>query len=50
VPNLGDCSAYSVGRIRDIQQGCAKSRSKSKKEIAEAKARQNQPKQVLHTT
>jgi hypothetical protein len=29
--NLGDCSAYSVGRIRDTQQGRAKSRSKSKR-------------------
>jgi hypothetical protein len=29
VLNLGDCSAYSVGRIRDTQQGRAKSRSKS---------------------
>jgi hypothetical protein len=38
-----------VGRIRDIQQGRAKSRSRRKKEIAEAEARQNQPKQVLHT-
>jgi hypothetical protein len=29
--NPGDCSAYSVGRIRDTQQGRAKSRSKSKR-------------------
>jgi hypothetical protein len=29
--NPGDCSAYSVGRIRDTQQGRVKSRSKSKK-------------------
>ena len=29
--NLGDCSTYSVGRIRDTQQGCAKSRSKSRR-------------------
>jgi hypothetical protein len=27
----GDCSAYSVGRIRDTQQGRAKSRSKSRR-------------------
>jgi hypothetical protein len=27
----GDCSAYSVGRIRDTQQGHAKSRSKSRR-------------------
>jgi hypothetical protein len=31
VLNLGDCSAYSVGRIRDTQQGRAKSRSKSRR-------------------
>jgi hypothetical protein len=31
VPNLEGCSVYSVGKIRDIQQGCAKSRSRSKK-------------------
>jgi hypothetical protein len=29
--NLGDCSAYSVGRIRDTQRRRAKSRSKSKR-------------------
>jgi hypothetical protein len=29
--NLGDCSTYSMGRIRDTQQGRAKSRSKSKR-------------------
>jgi hypothetical protein len=29
--NSGDCSAYSVGRIRDTQQGRVKSRSKSKR-------------------
>jgi hypothetical protein len=29
--NLGDCSAYSMGRIRDTQQGCAMSRSKSRR-------------------
>jgi hypothetical protein len=29
--NPGDCSAYSVGRIRDTQQGHAKSRSKSRR-------------------
>jgi hypothetical protein len=49
VSNLEGCSVYSVGRIRDIQQGRAKSRSRIKKEIAEAEARQNQLKQVLHT-
>jgi hypothetical protein len=31
VLNLGDCSTYSMGRIRDTQQGHAKSRSKSKR-------------------
>jgi hypothetical protein len=25
VLSSGDCSAYSMGRIRDTQQGCAKS-------------------------
>jgi hypothetical protein len=30
-PNLGGCSVYSAGRIKDIQQGRAKSRFKSKK-------------------
>jgi hypothetical protein len=29
--NLEDCSAYSVGRIRDTQQGHAMSRSKSRR-------------------
>jgi hypothetical protein len=29
--NPGDCSAYFVGRIRDTQQGRAKSRSKSRR-------------------
>jgi hypothetical protein len=29
--NPGDCSAYSMGRIRDTQQGRAKSRSKSRR-------------------
>jgi hypothetical protein len=29
--NLGDCSAYSLGRIRDTKQGRAKSRSKSRR-------------------
>jgi hypothetical protein len=29
--NLGDCSAYSVGRIKNTQQGRAKSRSKSRR-------------------
>jgi hypothetical protein len=30
-PNPGGCSIYSMGRIRDIQQGRAKSRSKNRK-------------------
>jgi hypothetical protein len=30
-PSLGDCSVYSVGRIKDIKQGRAKSRSRNKK-------------------
>jgi hypothetical protein len=38
----GDCSAFSVGRIRDTQQGHAKSRSKSRR-------RSLKPKPVLHT-
>jgi hypothetical protein len=29
--SLGDCSPYSVRRIRDTQQGCAKSQSKSRR-------------------
>jgi hypothetical protein len=29
--NPGDCSPYSVGRIRDTQQGRAKSRSKRRR-------------------
>jgi hypothetical protein len=29
--NLGGCSIYSVGKIRDTQQGRAKSQSRSKK-------------------
>ena len=31
VPNPEGCSIYSVGKIRDTQQGCAKSRSRRKK-------------------
>jgi hypothetical protein len=42
-------TAYSVVRTRAILQECAKSLFRSKKEIAEDEARQNQPKQVLHT-
>jgi hypothetical protein len=30
IPNPEGCSVYSVGKIRDIQQGRAKSRSRSK--------------------
>jgi hypothetical protein len=41
--------AYSVVRTRAILQECAMSPFRNKKEIAEAEARQNQPKQVLHT-
>jgi hypothetical protein len=41
--------AYSMDKTRDIQHGRAKSRSKSKKQITKAEARQNQSKQVLHT-
>jgi hypothetical protein len=33
----GDCSAYSVGRIRDTQQGHAKSRSKSRRKSLKPK-------------
>jgi hypothetical protein len=49
-PNQEGCFAYSVEKIRGMQQGHTKSRYRSKKEIAEAEAWQNQPKQVLHTT
>jgi hypothetical protein len=49
-PNQEGCFVYSMEKIKDIQQGRAKSRSRNKKELAEAKARHNQPKQVLHTT
>jgi hypothetical protein len=35
--NLGDCSAYSVGRIWDTQQGRAKSRSKSRRKSLKPK-------------
>jgi hypothetical protein len=31
IPNLEGCSVFSMGKIRDIQQGRAKSRSRSKK-------------------
>jgi hypothetical protein len=33
----GDCSAYSMGRIRDTQQGRAKSRSKSRRRSLKSK-------------
>jgi hypothetical protein len=33
----GDCSAYSVGKIRDTRQGCAKSRSKSRRKSLKLK-------------
>jgi hypothetical protein len=35
--NPGDCSAYFVGRIRDTQQGRAKSRSKSRRRLLKLK-------------
>ena len=35
--NPGDCSAYFVGRIRDTQQGRAKSRSKSRRKSLKLK-------------
>jgi hypothetical protein len=44
----GTYFVYSAEKIRVIPQGHAKSRSRSR-EIAEAEARQNQPKKVLHT-
>jgi hypothetical protein len=37
VLNLGDCSAYSVERIRDTRQGRAKSRSKSRRKSLKPK-------------
>jgi hypothetical protein len=46
----GNSIAYSVVKIRATLQEHARSPFRSKKEIAEAEARQNQPKQVLHTT
>jgi hypothetical protein len=46
--NLGKFIAYSVVRTRAILQECAMSPFR-KKEIAEAAAQQNQPKQVMHT-
>jgi hypothetical protein len=33
----GDCSAYSVAKIRDIPQGCAKSRSRSRRKSLKPK-------------
>jgi hypothetical protein len=30
-PNPGGCSVYSAEKIKDIQQGCAKSQSRNKK-------------------
>jgi hypothetical protein len=45
----GRSTAYCVVKTRATIEECVKSPSKSKKEIAEAKARQSQPKQVLHT-
>jgi hypothetical protein len=47
--SLEKSTVYSVVRTRAILQECAMSPSRSKKEIAEAEAWQNQPKQVLHT-
>jgi hypothetical protein len=35
--NLGDCSTYSMGRIRDTQQGRAKSWSKSRRRLMKSK-------------
>jgi hypothetical protein len=45
----GKSTAYFVVKTRAIIQERVKSPSKSKKEIAEAEAQKNQPKQVLHT-
>jgi cystathionine beta-lyase/cystathionine gamma-synthase len=45
----GNSSAYYVVRTRATLQEHVRSPSRSKKEIAETEARQNQPKQVLHT-
>jgi hypothetical protein len=47
--SLERSTAYSVVRTRAILQECATSPFRSKKEIAEVEARQNQSKQVLHT-
>jgi hypothetical protein len=35
--NPGDCSAYSMGRISDTQQGRAKSRSKNRRRLLKSK-------------
>jgi hypothetical protein len=45
----GKSFAYSVVRTNATIQECARLHFRSKKEIVEAEARQNQPKQVLHT-
>jgi hypothetical protein len=45
----GKYIAYSVVKTRATLQEHARLPFRSKKEIAEAEARQNQPKQVLHT-
>jgi hypothetical protein len=45
----GNSIAYFVVKTRVTLQEHARSPFRSKKEIAEAEVRQNQPKQVLHT-
>jgi hypothetical protein len=37
VINPGDCSAYSVGKIRDTRRVCAKSRSRSRRKLLKPK-------------
>jgi hypothetical protein len=45
----GKSIAYSVVKTRATLQECVRLPFRSKKEIAKVEARQNQPKQVLHT-
>jgi hypothetical protein len=47
--NPGRFIVYFVVKTRAIPQECAKFTIQKQKEITEAEARQNQPKQVLHT-
>jgi hypothetical protein len=49
VISLGDCSAYFMGKIRDIRQGCVKSRSRNRrKTLKHDKNRQSRSCILLH--